>query len=100
MLDFLADNPVSHRIDVKPDYVAADAVSFQKGRSTSHKGIGDCEPFTIVCAKVGFPKVAFAELCKQQSSKKGPRASCKPFMDRDNRPIVLLNLFLAQRESG
>ncbi|WP_231561802.1 hypothetical protein [Nitrosococcus oceani] len=52
MLDFLADYPRGHRIDVKPSHIATDAVSFDQWRSATHEGIGDLPPRKIVGRKV------------------------------------------------
>ena len=100
MLDFLFDDPIRHGVDIEADHVATQAVRFQKRRSAPHERIGDPEVLQVVRSVKGLAKRKAREFGKQQSPEQGPRPPGEPLMHRDDRPVVLLDLFLPQRQIG
>jgi hypothetical protein len=94
MLDFFTHNPGSHRIDVKAGDIASDPIGFNEGCAAAHKGISHFAVRKIVACKVQVGKRRVAEFGKCQCPEQAAGTACKPFMDGDDRPVVLLYLFL------
>ena len=97
VLDFFADDPSRHRIDVEALHVTTDSVRLDEGRPSAHEGVRDTSAREIVGAEERFFKRVVAELCQDQSAKQGARASSEPFVDAYDRTIILLDLFFSER---
>jgi hypothetical protein len=100
VLDLFADDPRRHRVDIESEHVAADAVSLQEGGAAAHEGIGDNSLGKIVCDKIALGKRTLGELGEYQAAEEGAGAAGKPFMDGDDRSVILLDLLLLERQSG
>jgi len=100
VLDFLPHNPVGHGIDVVADHIAPEAIGFEQRGASPHEGIGDTQPRQIVGMIIRLGNWSLYEFGKKQPAKKGAGPSGKPLVHGDNRPVVLLNLLLLQRQSA
>src|ERR1700733_4866021 len=96
MFNFFAYNPSGHRVDVEPFHVASDPIRFDQRSASAHEGIRN----TLVREFIALEKDVFdrslPKLRQNKRAEKCPRSPGKPFMNRDNGTIVLLDLFLAQ----
>ena len=100
MLDFLFDDPIRHGVDIEAGHLATQAVRFQERRPAPHEGIGNPEVLQIVRPVEGLAKRTVREFGQQQSPEQGPRPPGEPLMHCDDRPVVLLDLLLPQRQIG
>lgn len=98
MFDLLPHNPVRHGVDVITDYVATKPVRFKKRRTAAHERIEDSEAGEIIGRIECVPKRFAYEFGKNQPAKQRPRPPREPLVDRDDRPVVLLYLLLAQSQ--
>ena len=96
MLDLLPHDPVRHGIDVIADNVASETVRLKERRAAAHERIEDGKAGEIVGRIEYIAKRFIAEFRKDQPTKKRPRSPCEPLMDRDDGPVVLLNLLFTQ----
>ena len=96
-LDCFADDPGGHRIDVEAFHVASDAVRLDERRSASHERVGDPKSREVIRAKVEILQATLAEFREQETAKQGARTAGEPFVNPDDRTVVLLDLLLAQR---
>src|SRR6516164_4260505 len=96
MLDLLPYDPRRHGVNVEPLNIATDTVRLYQRRASPHKRVG----YAPVREGVGLVKQvlhgAISEFGKDQSSEKRARAAGEPFVDGDDRPVILLNLLLSQ----
>ena len=95
----LADDPGRHRIDVESLDVAADAIGLDQGRSSPHEGIHDPQRAQIIRSVEHVTERAIPELRKDKSPEQRARSPREPFVHANDRPIVLLDLFLTQCQS-
>ena len=51
MLDFLANNPSRHRIDIEADHIATNAVGLDQRGSASHEGVSDNSARKVIGAE-------------------------------------------------
>ncbi len=51
MVDFLFHDPVGHRIDIKPNHIASEAICLEQRCATPHKGICNFLIRKLVCPK-------------------------------------------------
>jgi len=100
MFNLLPDNPSSHRIDIESKHIATDAVSLDQRYAATHKRVGNDATREIVCVKEAVRKRLFAELGQQQSPEQRAGPSREPFVDGDNRSVVLLNLLFLERHTS
>ena len=100
MLDFLLYDPVGHRVDIVADNIATETIGFEEGRATTHEGIGYAEPLKMVCTVKRFFQRGFCKLGEQQAAKEGSGPAGKPFVNGNDGPVVLLDLFLPQGQIG
>jgi len=98
--DLLTDNPGRHRVDVEPFDIAADAVRLDQGRAAAHEGIGDLEAGETVRSEERLSKPILAVLRQEKAAKESARPTREPLVDRDDRPVILLDLLLAERHPG
>jgi hypothetical protein len=96
MLNLLPYDPVGHGIDVETDNVAADSIRFQKRRSSPHERVGNPDFREIIRIVKRFFQRLIGKLRQQKPPKQRARPASKPFVDCDERAIVLLNLFFPQ----
>ena len=99
-LEFLADDPGGHRVDVESFDVASDAVRLDERRSASHERIGDSQSGEIVRSKEKVLQATLTELREHETTKQGAGTAGEPFVDTDERAVVLLNLLLPERHRG
>ena len=95
VLDLFADHPRRHGIDVYAQHVAADPVRFEQRSSSPHEGIRDRTPGEVVGCEEGLGEWAVAEFGERQPAKQGARPAGEPLVNGDDRPVVLLDLFLS-----
>ena len=100
MLDFLLYDPVGHRVDIVADNIATETIGFKEGRATAHEGIGYAEPLKMMGTVKRFLQRSFCELGEQQAAEEGSGPAGKPFVNGNDGPVVLLNLFLPQCQIG
>ena len=100
MFDLLLDDPIGHGVDVEPGDITAEPVGLYEWSAAAHEWIGDLDPLQTVCLVKGLPQGLVEKFGKQQASEQRPGSSGKPFVDGDNRPVVLLNLLFTQGEVG
>ena len=98
MLDLLADDPGGHRIYVAAEHVAPEAVGLDQRRPSPHEGVRDALVGEIVRAEEKVLNGSAAEFREGERAEQGARPAGKPFVNGDDRPVVLLNLLFAQRE--
>ena len=99
MLDLLPHDPSSHGIDVEPLHVATDAVGLEKRGTTAHEGICHRAPGKSFASKKS-PPADVAEFRKDQASEQRAGPTREPLVNCDNRPVVLLDLFLLECHGG
>jgi hypothetical protein len=68
--------------------------------TSPHERIGNPSALQVVCLVKGLAKRSTREFGQQQAPKQGPRPPGEPLMYRDDRPVVLLDLFFPQRQIG
>ena len=100
MLDFLLNDPVGHWVDVKSRSITAEPVGFYERRAATHEGIANFQPLEAVCRIKRLLKGFIEKFGKQQTAEQCAGSSGKPLVNRNNRPIILLNLFFAQGKVG
>lgn len=100
MLDFLLDDPVGHWVDVEASSITAEPVGFYERRAAAHEGIADFQPLQAVCRIKRLLQGFIEEFGKQQTAEQCAGSSGKPLVNRDNGPVILLNLFFAQGKVG
>ena len=96
VVHLLLDHPIGHGVDIIADHIASHAVSFYEGGASAHKGVKDLSAGEILALEELISQISFDELGKEKTAKEGARPSGEPFVDGDDRPVVLLNLFLVQ----
>ena len=96
MFDFLLNDPVGHRVDVESDNITAEPVGLNEWSAAAHEGIGDLDPFQAVCLVKGLAQSLIEKFGKLQAAKQGSGSSSKPLVNRNNWPVVLLNLLFTQ----
>jgi hypothetical protein len=99
MADFLADDPCGHGVDVKTKSIAAETVSLNERGSSAHEGVGDAFARELVRLEIRFLYGIIRELGQYKSAEQRSGPSGKPFVDSDERAIILLNLLFAQRHA-
>jgi hypothetical protein len=62
--------------------------------------VGNNSPGKVIGAKVSLGERFIAKFGKYQTTEKTSGTASKPFVNTNDRPIILLNLFLPQRQSG
>ena len=97
LLDFLADDPGRHRIDIEAEHVASDAVRLDQRRSAAHKRIRYPDSRKVIRSEKGIIQTIFPELGKDQAAKQGARTACEPLVNADDRAIALLDLLFPER---
>src|SRR5690606_7982829 len=65
-----------------------------------HERVGYRPAGKVVRLEEPVPQRTVPELAQGQSTKEGARPTGKPFVDGDNRAVILLNLLLPQGQSG
>jgi hypothetical protein len=95
VLNFLANNPVRHGIDVKPGHIAPEPVGLKDRCAAPHERVGDMATGKTVRRVKRLAKRPVRKLRQQQAAKQGPRPPGKPLVHSDHRPVVLLNLLLS-----
>ena len=100
MLDLLANDPGRHRIDVKSLHVATETVRFDQRGSAAHKRISDSTTREVVGGKERVLQRALPELGKDQTTKQRARTPREPFVNADDRAIILLDLLFPEGQSG
>jgi hypothetical protein len=100
VLYFLLYDPVGHRVDIVADNITTKTIGFKQWRATPHEGIGYAEPLEVVGTVKGFFQGSFYEFGEQQAAEEGSRPAGKPFVNGNDGPVVLLDLFLPQGQIG
>ncbi len=100
MFDFLFYNPVRHRVYIVADHIATDSIGFYQGRAPAHEGICNEQAVELIRVVESFSQWPFGKFGKKKRPKKCPRAAGKPFMYRNNRSIVLLDLLFPKCQIG
>ena len=100
MLEFLADNPVGHGVDIAAKHLAAQPVGLDERCAAAHEGVGDLQAFQIVGFEEVIPQAARYELRQQETAKQRTGPPGKPLVHGDDRTVVLLDLLLAESEVG
>ena len=100
MFDLLPNDPVSHGIDIEPGHITPDPVGLQEGNAAAHERIGHLGAGEAISLVEHLPKRPVRKLGEKKPSEQGPRPAGKPFMDGDNRSVVLLNLLFPQGQIG
>ncbi len=99
--DFLAHDPIRHRVDVGADDVTSQAIGFQQRRATAHKGIADDEGAQVVAAEKAIrQRLSIGELGQQQGAKERAWPTGEPLVYADDRAIMLLDLLLPLGQLG
>src|SRR5262249_490496 len=80
--------------------IAAEAVGFEKRSAATHERIGDAYPFERIRLEESFAERYPAELRKEQRAKKSAGTASEPFVNGNNWPIFLLDLFFAQSQAA
>ena len=98
VFNLLFNNPKGHWIDVKTGDITAHPVCFQNGNAPSHEGVRNMETVKMMGPVINFFEMPLAKLGQNKSPKQGSGTSGKPFMNSNNRAVVLLNLFFTARQ--
>jgi hypothetical protein len=94
--EFLANHPVSHRVDIKAENVTAKTIGLQERCPSTHERISYPPATQIMRLVEGFLKRRIRKLREYQPPKKRTGTPREPLMDRNDRPIILLNLLLSK----
>jgi hypothetical protein len=89
----------NYGVDVVPDGGAAQPVRLEQRRPAAHERVGHLNTVQAVRLEEPFANGPAAELGQQQRAEQRARPPREPVMHRDQRPVVLLDLFLAQRHA-
>ncbi|MGH7091014.1 MAG: hypothetical protein ACREFQ_19110, partial [Stellaceae bacterium] len=100
MRDFLSNDPCRHRVDVKTFDIATDSVRLDERSAAAHERIQHETARERVAFEEALRDGLIAELGQNQSPEQAAGPARKPFMHRDDRPIVLLDLLFLQGKRG
>lgn len=100
MVDLLAHDPGGHRIDVEPLHVAAESIRLQQRSAAAHERVGDLPASQVVAGKERLLQSAAAEFGENQAAEQRAGTAGEPLVNADDRTVVLLYLFLPQRQFG
>ena len=95
-VNLLADDPGSHRVDVRPDHVAANPVRLKERSAPAHKWIRDRDSLEAVGAEVRLLNRLAAKLGQEQPPEQRSGPTGEPLVDGDDRAVDLLNLLLPE----
>jgi hypothetical protein len=87
MLYLLPHDPIRHWIDILTNDITSETVGYS-------------EPLKIVCTIEGFLQGVLDKFGKQQTTEECSGTAGKPFVNGNNRPVVLLDLLFPQRQVG
>jgi len=93
MLNFLFDNPVSHRIYVESCHITAHPVSLYKWSPPTHERIENAHSLEFIGPIECLAQRTIYEFGKDQCPEKSSRAACEPFVYCNDGAIILLDLF-------
>jgi len=97
-IDLFVHDPRRHRIDIRPDDVAADPVGFEQWGSATHERIGNCHALEAVGTVICLLDRLAAEFREKQPAEQRSRPTRKPFVYGNDRAVILLNLLFTQRQ--
>jgi hypothetical protein len=100
MLYLLPHDPIRHWIDILTNDITSETVGFEQRAASTHERIGYSEPLKIVCTIEGFLQGVLDKFGKQQTTEECSGTAGKPFVNGNNRPVVLLDLLFPQRQVG
>jgi len=90
---FLLHDPTGHGVDVAACGVTSDSVRFQKGCAAAHERVGDVQFVKLVRGVERLSQRVAGELRQHKAPKQCSRSPGKPFVNCNDRSVVLLNLF-------
>ena len=96
VVHLLFDDPIGHRVDVVADHFASHAVRLYERGASAHKGVKDRGAGEILVLEELISQISCNKLGEEKTAKERAGPSGEPFVDGDDGPVVLLNLFLVQ----
>jgi hypothetical protein len=96
IVHLLFDDPIGHGVDVPADHLASHAVRLYERGASAHKGVKDPGAGEILVLEELISQISCNKLGEEKAAKERARPSGEPFVDGDDGPVVLLNLFLVQ----
>ena len=100
VLDLLADDPRRHRVYIEALHGASEAVRLDQRRPAPHERVRDADARQVIRSEKGAFQAILPELREDQPAKQGSRAAGKPFVNANDRAIVLLDLLFPERHFG
>src|SRR5262245_52192521 len=70
------------------------------GCATAHERVNDKPSWEIIRCKISLSERSIGELREYQAPEQSARSASEPLVNRDNRPVVLLNLLFLERHLG
>ena len=100
LLQLSSNNPPRHRVDVPSYHISTEAVRLDERCASAHEGVRHPLPVELMRKEVALRQLLVHEFGEHQSTKERTRATCKPFVDRDYWPVVLLDSLFTQSKGS